>query len=794
MKVGRRAFIGFVAGAIGGTLLSPLPWKLTDDIAIWTQNWSWRPSPKRGHRAGKPSICNLCGGACSIEVDLIDEKRAIYVRGTSVNPLNKGGLCSLGASAVQFLYAPYRVAQPLKQAKKRGDISGFKPISWKDALSEISKKIRDLKGKDTSGSVACITGQKRSSMFNLWQQFLRACGSKNLFYMPDESDGWALASLSLFGTKVPCAFDLKNVDCVLSFGAEWADGWGGLIPAARMFASFNEEKPGKPLVEVVHISSRYSMSAAKAREWIAVKPGTEAALALGIASVMVQEGKVSYDVKSYRGFEKWNDTGGNSHEGFKEILLKDYNPEKVSRITGVEKGKIVELARLFASSSRAVAIWGNSNGCGPSGFYDNLAFISLNILKGNFSGKGPCYLQVDPPLTPMPDVENDEAEDIPRLDVAAGWDGPLLDSSNAIYPFLDALASGKGYPVEVLFVHEANPVFSLPENHLVKKAIEKAGMVVSLSSFMDETTAMADIVLPAPVMLERWDDICGVPCVPNPVYAISAPVINARFDVKHPGDVLLQLAGHLGGSFKDAMPWKSYEDFIKFRAEGIVKSGKGAISDESTELPLDTVPGKNFKNLKDLINKLSQGYIWYDAPASVDGLIGTKTGKPEFVVSALEESPQKPKKDELYLPCYIEVKPVGNPEEYPLLLSTYSSSYIASGFVPNSYLMMKNVWEFQLKGNTGFVEINPATARKLGFREGDRAVLRTSKGEAKVFVHITRSVPPGVVAVVRGLGHSAYDDYLRAKGVDAASLVEVQVDPVTGVGIEGFVRAKLERA
>ncbi len=794
MKVGRRAFIGFVAGAIGGTLLSPLPWKLTDDIAIWTQNWSWRPSPKRGHRAGKPSTCNLCGGACSIEVDLIDGKRAIYVRGTSVNPLNKGGLCSLGASAVQFLYAPYRVTQPLKQTKKRGDVSGFKPISWKEALAEISKKIRDLKEKNASRSIACITGQKRSSMYSLWQQFFKVCGSKNLFTMPDETDGWALASLSVFGTKASCGFDLKNVDCVFSFGAEWADGWGGFAPAARMFSFWNEEKPGKPLVEVIHISSRQSMSAAKSKEWIAVKPGTEAALALGIASVMVKEGKIPKEVKSYKGFEEWNDADGSSHKGFKDLLLKEYSPEKVSKITGVEKGKIIELARLFASNSRAVAIWGNSSGGGPSGFYDNLAFIALNILKGNFSNKGPCYLQVDPPLTQMPAVENENMEDTHRLDVASGWDNPMLGNSNAIYPFLDALSSGKGYPIEVLFIHEANPVFSLAESQLVKNAIEKVGMAVSLSSFMDETTAMVDLVLPAPTMLERWDDICGVSCIPNPVYAISVPVVDTKFDVKHPGDVLLQLAKNLGDSFKNAMPWKSYKDFIKFRAEGIVKSGKGAISSESTELLSDAIPARNFNSVKDLIKKLSQGCIWYDAPESIDRLIKTESGKPEFVVSALEKSSQKPKKDELYLPCYIEIKPVGSPDEYPLVLSAYSNNYIASGFVPNSYLMMKNLWEFQLKGDTGFVEINPSTARKLGFREGDRAILKTSKGEAKVFVHITHSIPPDMVAVVKGLGHSAYDDYLKAKGINTGSLVEVQVDPVTGIGIEGFVRAKLERA
>ena len=581
MKVGRRAFIGFVAGAVGGTLLSPLPWKLTDDIAIWTQNWSWRPSPKRGHRAGKQTLCNLCGGACGIEVDFIDEKRAIYVRGSSVNPLNKGGLCSLGASAVQFLYAPYRISQPLKQTKKRGDISGFKPISWQEALSEISKRLSRLKQEGNGKSVACISGQRNSSMFALWEHFFKAYGSKNIFALPEETDGWKLASMSTFGVPEPCSFDLSRVDCVLNFGAEWADSWRNSAPMAGIMASLMKEKPGKPVVEVVHISSRLSMSATKAKEWISVRPGTEAVLALGIASIMVKENKVSPDVVSFKGFEKWEDASGKTRTGFKELLLKEYSPDKVSKITGVEQRKILELARLFANTPRAVAIWGSGGKDCPNNFYSDLAFVALNLIKGNFSDNGPCFLQSDPPLTPLPEVKEGWSDDLRRLDEEAGWYFPFSLYSNAIYPFLDALSSGKGYPIKVLFIQEANPLYVLSETQLVRDALEKVETIIVMSSFMDESAIFADIILPSPTMLERWDDVCNISKVPNPIYAISAPVMEPIFDVKHPGDILIQIAKKVDEQVKGVFPWKNYVDFLKYRAKGIVESKRGAIADEN---------------------------------------------------------------------------------------------------------------------------------------------------------------------------------------------------------------------
>ena len=121
MSVGRRAFLQLVAGGIGGTLLSPLPWKLADDTAIWSQNWWWRPSPEDGEMVTAPTVCPYCGGG--IRAQLVDGKRAIAVEGNPDHPVNEGGVCPVCASGIQYYYAPYRVTQPMKQ-----------PCMWLTAL------------------------------------------------------------------------------------------------------------------------------------------------------------------------------------------------------------------------------------------------------------------------------------------------------------------------------------------------------------------------------------------------------------------------------------------------------------------------------------------------------------------------------------------------------------------------------------------------------------------------------------------------------------------------------------
>ena len=108
--------------------------------------------------------------------------------------------------------------------------------------------------------------------------------------------------------------------------------------------------------------------------------------------------------------------------------------------------------------------------------------------------------------------------------------------------------------------------------------------------------------------------------------------------------------------------------------------------------------------------------------------------------------------------------------------------------------MIKTLWDFVLRGKDLLVEVNPQDAAALGVPDGGQAVLATTQGEVPVRLRVYPGARPGVVYMVRGLGHKAYDQYIQDKGVNANQMIEVQMDPVTGMGTVWATRAQLRRA
>jgi menaquinone reductase, molybdopterin-binding-like subunit len=823
MELGRRAFVKFIAGAVGGSLLTPLPWKLADDTAIWSQNWSWRPSPLRGEVTKAATTCVLCAGGCGIRVHLVDKQRAILVQGNPDHPINAGGICPLGASALQYLYAPYRVKQPLKQTGKRGDPNGFKPISWDDALGHVHLQLTRLRSEGNAHGLACITGQGPSSMLELWRQFFAAYGSPNLFHMPSASDGQALAAAATLGQEAPLAFALERASYVLSFGANLAEGWGGCGRLQAAYGRWRQEAPGSITTKLVQVESRCSMTASKADAWLPVKPGTEAAVALGIAQVLIRDRLYDsgfVDNHSF-GFEDWVDEAGKSRQGFKSYVLANYTPDKVAEISGVDEGKILELARELRAQKHALIVWGAGKGNNPGVFQHDLAFLALNVLCGNLGPDGLLSIVPEIPLGALPVVAQDALAEQglkqPRLDLARNNPVPL--PGNAVHAFLDSITSEAGYPIEVLLVHEANPAYSLQENHLFRAAAAKVGLVVSFSSFLDETAQQADLILPNHVALERYDDVCGLEGAPFAYYAVAAPVVPRQLNTMHTGEVLFSLAKSLGTGLEASLPWTKYQDYLQDRVKGLAGSGKGAIADRATvELgrlkpgQLTTFGYADFRgddpsaepaakpdalkvsDPQQLWKKLASGMCWYDAPVNPLEFLGTPSRHYEFACQLLLKKGMVGGDDGLYLPHYRPLPPSGDAKEYPLLLITYQMLSLTDQYLANPPFMTKTLPDDLLKDRDLFVELHPQTANASGLKETDLVLLKTPQGEMAVRIHLTRAARPGVVFIAQGLGHTAYDEYIQGKGQNANSITEVQIDPITGLGTVWATRAQLRRA
>ena len=758
MKIDRRSFLSFVVGGAAGTALTPLPWKLTDDLAIWSQNWPWTPFPPNGEATYVNSACTLCPGGCGITVRKIED-RAVKIEGMAAHPINDGGICILGLSGLQLLYGPTRVKTPLKRVGNRGE-GRWRKISWDTALSEVSATLAELRKAGKAHTVSCISGSDRGTVANLLSRFLTVYGSPNFIRTPSIQDTYELTLFLMQGVQATAGFDFENASLVLSFGSGLIEGWGSPV---RMFQANSRLK--KTGGKIIQVDARLSTTAAKSDRWIPIQPGTEAALAMGIAHVMIKDFLYDADfVENHAfGFNDWTDSRGNLQKGFKTVALEAYPPQKVADITGVEPSVISELARTFARASKPVAVCGNGQGTTPGSVRGFMAVHALNALVGNINKPGGIRAIPEPDYIDWPRAEMDAAASAGiqkgRLDGAGGDQYPA--TLYMLNRFVENIRIAKPYGIEALLVAGANPLYTLPDTQGVKAALDKIPFIVSFSPYMDETAQYADLILPNHVYLERYEDVPRPVGFNKPIINLARPVVPPQFNTAHLGDVVLQLAGALGGTVSKAFPWKSYETCLE-----------ATLGDR-----LDTL--------------LAEGY-WINEEVETSGwanAFDTASAKFEFVGRSQNGGEGKP-----IMPGFDSIKPEGDPGSFPLILIPYDSMRLANGFIGNPPFLVKTLEDTVLKGNDVFVEINPETAGQMKLSGGKKARLETPKGSATVRIHLSERVGKGMVALPRGLGHRAYDDYLAGKGVNFNDLIGPIPDPISGLDAAWGIRAKLSKA
>jgi anaerobic selenocysteine-containing dehydrogenase len=737
MKVDRRSFLAFVIGGAAGTALTPLPWKLMDDTAIWSQNWPWTPVPERGEISYVTSTCTLCPGGCGISVKKAGE-RVIKIGGLQGHPVNDGSLCILGAAGAQLLYGPTRIQTPIKKVNGR-----WQKISWEEAIKELAVKLKELRAKGSAHKVACVAGSDRGTVAELLNRFLTVYGSPNFFRTPSIWDSYELALYLTQGTRSLIGFDIENADFVLSFGSGLIEGWGS--PGYMFRAKAMLRKNGGRMDQV---EPRLSKTAAKSDHWIAINPGTEGALAFGLAHVIIKD--KLYNQKFVDGYT----TGLSARY---QRIIDGFPPEIVSKMTGISSGTIVALAKDFARARKPLAICGQGQGHQSGNLQEFLAVHTLNALVGNINQPGGVRAVPEPDYIDWPELEMDgvasEGMQQPRVDGAGSYRYP--NARYLLHRLPQVVNASDASPLEVLFVAGANPGYSLPDTEAVKKAFEKIPFVVSFSSYMDETTELADMVLPNHVFLERYEDIPAAVGFPKPIIGLVQPAIEPLYNTRYTGDVVIQLAKALGHTIGAAFPWDDYvtclEETLGDKWDTLVEEGYWADAEFS-------------------------GTDWADA-------FETDSAKFEFSNNEIN-----------MLAGYSPLKLEGDEILYPLVLMPYDTMRLASGYVGSPPFLIKALEDTILQGKDVLVELNPETAKQLGLAEGRAVNLTTLKGSARVKVHLSNGIMPGLIALPRGLGHTAYDRFLAGRGVNYNQLSSAIEDPASGHNAAWGMRAKLSKA
>ena len=792
MEHSRRDFLKFLSSGSalvfsGGLFPVKFPWQDSFDEIV-----------PQGIETWMPSVCQLCPGGCGILARVIDAKRLVKIEGNPLHPISRGTLCPKGYAGLQVLYSPYRIKTPLKRAGEKGSRK-WEKINWDEALNLVSDKLRTLRTEKTAYTTAVLMGQCRGTTRQLFKRFLEAYGSPNLIDNNSYREETPVPGIFLMqGSPDSSVYDLENANYILSFGSNWLESFWSPVQAFRSFGKLNDDKRA-PRGRTVQIEPRLSVTAARSNQWVPINPGTEGFLALGIAYMLIKENLYNQDFvfKHTFGFESWKDPSGVVHSGFKDFVLNNFNLSDVSQITGVSIDTIIRLARDFANLQPSIALGEDNFNLNHQNTFTRMAVHSLNGLMGSFEINGGALLPQVPPLSSFPSIPADllstEGRNKPRIDSAGNDMYPL--SKNLPDNLPDNILADKPYPLNLLFIYNSDPVFTSPVRGKFIQALKKIPMVVSFSSFMDETSEYADLILPDHAYLERLEDDPTYTLQGYPVLSLRQPVIEPLYQTKSTPEVLLELSKKIDDKMSSAFPWKDYQEVLTFTVKGVFDSGKGDLFGVPFEEIWTRVLEKrgwkapSYKNLEEFNKGIREKGGWWDPvykSGEWDRVFKTPSKKFEFHSQTLKNRlrDQHIKEDKYFLPN----PPLPEKEEgYPLYLRV---------FVLHSLSTERDLPSPWLKDTAGFyqkekwhpwVEINPEKARELGIVDKDLVWVESSKGRIKLKARLFPGTMPEVVGIPFGFEE-------ETKDFNPIKILTEKLDPLSGIPNWGETKVKLYKA
>ncbi len=741
-----------------------------------------------------PGACLLCPSGCGLLARVADG-RVVKLEGNPMHPINLGALCPKGQAAPELLYNPDRLAGPLKQAGERGS-GQWQPITWDEAIQLIAQKLNDLRAAGHPERAAFMYGEIRGQMRPLIERFMQAVGSPNA--ISHESLNVQAAKLGVYLTQgvydFP-AYDLENSNYVLAFGASLLEA--GPNPQ-RMVSGYSYLRRGRAdRGKVVVIDPRQGITGAKADEWIPIVPGADAALALGLANVIIRAGLVDSDfIHNYGfGFEDFPDDTGQQRTGFKSFVLANYDPARVEQITGVPATTISRLAGEFAGHKPAVAILPGKGGLlngTIGGVYAAMAVHMLNALVGSIETPGGVLTQRYFPCAGWPALPADAIAETGRAAERADGAGTQFPLAHHAYQAMADRVLG-GYPVEALFLYDANPVYETPGGARFQQAFEQIPFIVSFASFMDETAQYADLVLPEPSFLERYQDD-AITGLGYPGVALRQPAMVPRLDTLNTGDCILRMAQAMGGPVAQALPWATFEELVQFQLSEV-----GASWDTLKELGVWIAPGYHFarRGSEKWINEVV-GPDRTSAPRDgrfdfysreLNCLIGGKT-KDELAALGISQAG-----DAAFLPHHELTPYAGDPAQFPFTLNVITLMSLgpvsAAANLPTlqeiSGMTVGETWD-------SWLEMNPEAARHLGLRDKDAVWVESPFGKAKTKVRFVKGVRPDVVNLPHNQGHTAVGRWAKDRGVNGLALLNPATEPAAGLAMFTNTRVKVYRA
>jgi molybdopterin-containing oxidoreductase family iron-sulfur binding subunit len=602
------------------------------------------------------STCRECPAGCGIMVET-HSGRVTKVEGNADNPISRGNLCARGQSAPQGLYHPDRYRGPFTVEE------GLSPrnVSWSVAEGMLADRIR----RAPAGSVVFLTGSYGGTMDRLVNSFAGSIGARRVVYDP-------FAAL-------PRDLDFADADYLVSFGADFLETWGSPVDYAWQFKQMHAYRNGRR-GKFVWVGPHRPLTGINADQWVAPKPGTEAAIALAMSGGM--------------------------------------DAAAAAQQTGVAQAVIEQLTREFRAG-RGVAL---GPGVATSGPNAGALQAAVNRLNGR------------------------------------GAPAPTAGGMRDVLQLVEQMRAGQ---VQVLLVDAPNPAYTLPGGARFADALKRVPFMVSFSSFPDETSQLADLVLPGHHFLEAWDDY-----VPRPgVYEVVQPAMRPVFNTKQVGDVILAVARQLGGAAAGVATANTYYDYLRAGFPGGADAWRAAVRRGGVfpQAQTGSAPGA-----------ADQGLASGFAPTGV----AAAAGAPAPTAPAPAAAPVAPPVAAA-APSFEPVQFEG-PSDANFHLVVYPSYRFFDGRTANRPWLLELPDPVTKVSWQSWVEIHPQAAREMGVEQGDVLEVASQYGKLEAFAYVWPGVRPDTIAIQMGMGHPAFGRFSEGLGVNPNVLLGAAMDRTTG--------------
>jgi len=795
-----------------------------------------------GREAGEwiPSCCNMCGGQCGILCHVVNgvvEK----IEPNHWNPNNYsnistdffagyteeygcaegGAICPKGNAGIMQLYDPDRVKKPMKRtnpSKGRDQDPGWQEITWEQAIDEIAAKLKAL--RDSGEAHKLLWWSEDHSFTHIQADFNKLYGSPNYSMHSNLCDVSRKASFKMvMGHDRPLA-DCIQAKYILLFG------WNPTSAIKWVYLPRIITRGIERGARMVVVDPYLSDTAAKAQEWVSIRPGTDGAMALAMCHVIVRDNL--YDKEFV---ENWT-------SGFAEFshFVRDKTPQWAEQITTVPAATIERLAREVATIKPACIDFWSGPAHHSNGVQAGRAIALLAALVGGYDRpgtlvipdkRGNAHAEVEPDEQAQATLKNKRFDGVDEL--------PFGHSSGVYGSGFQRLLEGNGpYQPRIGVCVFQNLVMSGPGSSKVAAALAKLELFVVVDTMFSETAMLADYLIPGTVYLERYD--LNSHWVTWPALGLRQPVVGApkRQTSPYPyrGGIFGQMAEYefvaaLGRKIglreadgteffrigrvskqpvEDLTNW--YEEYLSNE----LKTGAPGITlDELKQLPgavwVDR-SGTEYEKFKAVLSDAVLKTAFVDGDITRDGTaifdrkggkrigtvingkpvrgFSTPSGKIEFYNADFARKKDAKGQPVDPLPAY-KPRDWQPDQEYPLYLINWKEASHTHTRTQN------NPWLLEIKPSNPLV-IARATAQKLRIKDGDQVWVESKFGKVLATAKVTDRIHPEVVGAQHGFGHWKLGRLAAQRGTCFGDLNFLAYDPLSGQGLHKEICVKVYKA